>query len=282
MYAWRQAVDDATGRLLGMPFVPDHCEERGTQVKTAVAAAGKVSRTAGSVGSTKYGSDEALTVATTSAPPMEAAGSSLESGVPSVRGYFGTPFWVLVKRRSSWLVSLLFLQSASSLILQRYEGLISQHLVVALFLTMIIGTAGNAGNQATSAVIAGLGSRELRARRDCGRVLRRELRAGAVSGAMLAATAFLRVVAAAPGGLASGALAGGTTGAYHLAAAGAVALSMFLTVFGAVVVGTLAPFLLEFLGVDPTNGSSPALATLTDITGVLILCSVSSRILQVT
>lgn len=70
-----------------------------------------------------------------------------QSGSGGGESYFGTPLPRLVASRVGWLVSLLGLQSFSSLILQSYQSVIEKHIVIALFLTMLTGTAGNAGNQ---------------------------------------------------------------------------------------------------------------------------------------
>jgi magnesium transporter len=138
------------------------------------------------------------------------------------RGYFEIPFWEIVRGRTWWLVTLLLLQSMSSVILIRFESVLSRHMVLTMFLTMLTGTAGNAGNQSSSTVIAALASGELSGRRNFGRVLRRELRCAAISGALLGIAAFVRVSAS----------RGGST-----LAATAVGASMFTTVLGAVAIG---------------------------------------------
>lgn len=71
-----------------------------------------------------------------------------QSGSGGGESYFGTPLPRLVASRVGWLVSLLCLQSFSSLILQSFQSVIEKNIVIALFLTMLTGTAGNAGNQA--------------------------------------------------------------------------------------------------------------------------------------
>lgn len=70
-----------------------------------------------------------------------------QSGSGGGESYFGTPLVRLVASRVGWLVGLLGLQSFSSLILQSYQSVIERNIVIALFLTMLTGTAGNAGNQ---------------------------------------------------------------------------------------------------------------------------------------
>ena len=66
--------------------------------------------------------------------------------------YFGSRIQDLVCARGAWLAALLVLQSASSVVLGKFEGLLQRHLALALFLTMLTGTAGNAGNQTLSLI----------------------------------------------------------------------------------------------------------------------------------
>ena len=105
--------------------------------------------------------------------------------------YFGSRIQDLVCARGAWLAALLVLQSASSVVLGKFEGLLQRHLALALFLTMLTGTAGNAGNQTSALVIRGLATGEIRAGRDWRRVLWRETRVALpLSIALKAAPAF--------------------------------------------------------------------------------------------
>ncbi|CAM9657854.1 unnamed protein product [Choristocarpus tenellus] len=187
------------------------------------------------------------------------------SGSGGGESYFGTPLMRLVASRVGWLVSLLCLQSLSSVILQRYQRVIEKHIVIALFLTMLTGTAGNAGNQASCSamVIRGLATGEINAS-NARQVVLREAKAAMCAALVLSGASFLRVLL--------------TPGASILATL-AVSVAMGATVVGAVMFGTVAPILLDRFGVDPVNFASPALATLTDVSGVFILCSVASLML---
>ncbi|NDD54751.1 magnesium transporter, partial [bacterium] len=75
--------------------------------------------------------------------------------IPVDQGYFSTPIWQFVWQRGVWLVGLLILQSLSSLILSSYNDMIGKYTIIAVFLTMLIGTGGNAGNQSAIKVIRG-------------------------------------------------------------------------------------------------------------------------------
>lgn len=185
------------------------------------------------------------------------------SGSGGGESYFGTPLVQLVTARAWWLISLLMLQSLSSIILTHFSALIERHLVIALFLTMLTGTAGNAGNQSSAMVIRGLATGEIN-RRNGWKVVMRELKAALLMSVLLAAASFLRVY-----------ITPGST----LLSTVAVTLAMGVTVVGACFMGTFAPLLLDRLGLDPCNCASPALATMTDVGGVLILCAISSAML---
>ncbi|KAK4535604.1 hypothetical protein CDCA_CDCA05G1629 [Cyanidium caldarium] len=179
-----------------------------------------------------------------------------------IETYFQTRLQSFIVGRATWLVLLLLLQSLSSMILGRYSSLIERHVVLALFLTMTVGAGGNAGNQSSALVIRGLATGEIH-RGNAWRVLAREVLVGAALATILAVVGFARVISSGGGVL----------------ACVSVSLSLWITVFLAVILGTAAPLILYRLGLDPCNCASPALSTLTDIGGVLILCAVASVIL---
>lgn len=185
------------------------------------------------------------------------------SGSGGTESYFGTPLVQLVTARAWWLISLLMLQSLSSIILTHFSALIERHLVIALFLTMLTGTAGNAGNQSSAMVIRGLATGEIN-RRNGWKVVMRELKAAFFMSLLLAAASFVRVYV--------------TPGSTMMSTV-AVTIAMGVTVVAACFLGTFAPLVLDRMGLDPCNCASPALATMTDVGGVLILCAISSAML---
>lgn len=182
------------------------------------------------------------------------------------RSYFGTPLLQLIMRRSSVLTVLMFLQSLSSFVLTQYEELIQQNVFLALFLTMLTGTGGNAGNQSSSMIIRGMSTGEINDS-NMMKAFGRELLASSAIGLALAFAAFGRVM------MTAGA---DTTGAT------VVSIATFITVVLAISGGTLVPLVVERMGGDPAVTSSPILATLTDVIGVLVLCVISSKMLAVT
>jgi len=177
--------------------------------------------------------------------------------------FFGTPVLQVVTARASWLVSLLMLQSLSSIILTHFSALIERHLVIALFLTMLTGTAGNAGNQSSAMVIRGIATGEIN-RKNSWRVVWREVKAALLMSVLLAGAAFVRVY-----------ITPGST----LMSTVSVTLALSVTVVGACAFGTVAPLVMDRLGIDPANCASPALSTIVDVGGVLVLCAISSVLL---
>lgn len=176
--------------------------------------------------------------------------------------------WNIVIRRTGLLVTLLLLQSLSQFILESYEHLISFHIVVPLFLTMLVGAGGNAGNQATVRVIAGLVTGRYTIA-DTWRVLKSEIAIGLVNGVILAGIGFTRVYWMYEDG----------SGLFFSALA--ITLSLFCIVITSAVLGTLLPFLLEWIGVD-REMAAPAIQVFMDICGVLITCVVSTMIIPET
>lgn len=181
--------------------------------------------------------------------------------------YFATRTQSLIASRAPWLVGLLILQSASSLILGRFGDLIQRHVLLAFFLTTVVGAGGNSGSQSAAMLIVGLARGEIDEVRDFWRVLGREMFVAMILGAMLACVAFVRVLF----------LGGGTDVVYMSSIT--IALALLLTVMAASVMGSATPMVLKRFGVDPALGSGPALATLTDICGAMILCVTATLIL---
>jgi magnesium transporter len=181
---------------------------------------------------------------------------------PMEYSYFATSFWLLIRQRLPWLIGLLLLQSFSSLILASYGSLINQYAIITFFLTMLIGTGGNAGNQSATLVIRGLTTKEI-TRQNGLKLLMREFSMSLVMAGILATVSFIRVWFT----------------AHALLYAIVISLSLFLIVVTSILMGTFIPILLERLGIDPAHSATPFLATLMDILGVLIYCFICSRFL---
>lgn len=159
--------------------------------------------------------------------------------------------------RLPWLVGLLVFLTVSSAILEYYDGLLQKHLIIALYLTALVGCGGNAGSQAASLVLQALATGELvPSLKDLGSVLWKELQVSLGIAFVLAAGVALRIL-----------LFGGP-----MSDAAAIAVAMAITVSFSVIFGASAPLVLKRLGADPAKVSGPLLSTVIDIAGVLVAC----------
>ncbi|MFA6991149.1 MAG: magnesium transporter [Candidatus Babeliales bacterium] len=181
---------------------------------------------------------------------------------PMEHSYFATPTWQLVRQRIPWLIGLLLLQSFSSMILLQYNSMISSYAIITLFLTMLIGTGGNAGNQSATLVIRGLTTKEI-TRQNGIKMLVREMGISLILASIIVLVGFTRVFYT----------------SHDIVSTIAITLSLFLIIVTSITLGTLIPLVLERFNLDPAHSAAPFLTTLMDILGVLIYCVVCSRIL---
>jgi len=155
------------------------------------------------------------------------------------------------------------MQSMSSFVLEGYKDLIQQHLVVTLFLTMLVGAGGNAGNQSAIQVIRGLATGQLSTHARCvQRTLWQQTRVGGLLALGLSAVGFMRVW-----------LSTGST-----LSALAISSALFLIVLLSVVIGAGLPFALTALGLDSVNAGT-SIQVIMDILGVAITCFTCQLIL---
>jgi magnesium transporter len=186
--------------------------------------------------------------------------------------YAEVGFWSMLRKRGGWLSALFLGEMLTATAMGHYEAEISRAVVLALFVPLIISSGGNSGSQAASLIIRALALKELRLR-DWVRVFRRELLSGVVLGSGLGAIGFGRIFLWQRFGF-------GDYGPHHLL----VGLTVWLSLVGVVTFGTLAgsllPFLLRRLGFDPATCSAPFVATLVDVTGLVIYFQVAATLLR--
>ncbi len=144
-------------------------------------------------------------------------------------------------------------------------------MVLALFVPLIISSGGNSGSQATTLVIRAMALGEVRLR-DWWRVIRREFLAGLGLGAVLAVIGFLRIV--------TWEHLFHTYGDHYLGVAATVALSLVGVVLWGTMAGSMLPFILRRLGFDPASASAPFVATLVDVSGLVIYFTMAAMILR--
>ncbi|CAN5762505.1 magnesium transporter [soil metagenome] len=190
--------------------------------------------------------------------------------------YIRLPVLKVVGKRAPWLVILLFGEMLTATAMANYEEHIASAVVLAVFLPLIIASGGNSGSQASTLIIRAMALGEVTLA-DWWRVMRREFQAGMALGAILGVIGFLRIAVWQTVGSQMGYEMYGEY--WHL-----VALTIGLSLTGVVLWGSLAgsmlPFVLRRLGADPATSSAPFVATLVDVTGVIIYFSLAVFIMR--
>lgn len=185
--------------------------------------------------------------------------------------YMEIRFLEMVRKRGGWLSVLLVGEMLTTTAMSYFEDAIARAVVLALFIPLIISSGGNSGSQATSLIIRALAVREI-GLRDWWRVLLRELRFGAALGLLLGTIGFLRIVL--------WPARDQLYGPHALMVAVTVSISLVGVVGFGSVVGAMLPFLLRRLGFDPATASAPFVATLVDVTGLVIYFTAASILLR--
>jgi magnesium transporter len=177
----------------------------------------------------------------------------------------------LVRKRAGWL-SILFLgEMLTATAMGYFEHEIARAVVLALFVPLIISSGGNSGSQATTLVIRAMALGEVKLR-DWWRVLARELGAGLALGAVLGTIGLIRILV--------WQAVGHPYGEHYIWIALTVAVSLIGVVLWGSVSGSMLPFVLRRAGLDPASASAPFVATLVDVTGLIIYFSVASLMLR--
>ena len=185
--------------------------------------------------------------------------------------YLKVAFGRMVRKRAGWLAALFIGEMLTATAMAFFQDEIAKAVILALFVPLIISSGGNSGSQASTLVIRAMALGEVTLR-DWWRVIRREVATGLVLGLVLGAIGFLRIT-----------LWHAITGIYgeHYLL---VAMTVFASLIGVVTFGTMAgsllPFVLRKLGFDPASASAPFVATLVDVTGLIIYFTVASIILR--
>ena len=185
--------------------------------------------------------------------------------------YLEVSFFEMLKKRVVWLAVLFVGESFTAAAMGRFENEIAKAVVLSLFIPLIISSGGNSGSQASTLVIRAMALGEVTLS-DWWRVVHREVVQGFSMGLILAVIGFGRVV------LWQTFLH--SYGEHYLLVAGTVAMSVVGVVMFGTIVGSMLPFLLKRIGLDPASASAPFVATLVDVTGIVIYFSFASLILK--
>ncbi len=187
------------------------------------------------------------------------------------RPYMEVPLFTLFRKRIGWLVILFVGEMFTATALGYFEDEISKAVVLALFLPLIISSGGNAGSQASTLIIRAMALGEVKLR-DWWRVMRRELICGLLLGVALGLIGFFRI--------ALWSLFSTMYGAHSFL----VAVTIFLALIGVVLwgslMGSMLPLILKKCGLDPAVSSAPFVATLVDVTGLVIYFTIAIFVLH--
>jgi len=185
--------------------------------------------------------------------------------------YLRTELVNLIRKRAGWLTLLMVGEMLTAWAMTRYEDEIAKAVVLAVFVPLIISSGGNSGSQASTLVIRAMAMGEVRLA-DWPQVLLRELGSGLALGSLLGLIGFSRV--------AVWEWAFHAYGPHYLGIAGTVALSLLGVVVLGCVAGSMLPFVLRFFRFDPASASAPFVATLVDVSGLIVYFTVASLLLQ--
>ncbi|WP_027054192.1 magnesium transporter [Mesorhizobium erdmanii] len=186
--------------------------------------------------------------------------------------YMKMSFLSMIKKRGGWLCALFISEMLTANAMQSYEGELEKAIVLTLFIPLIMSSGGNSGSQATSLVIRALALREI-GLRDWWRVALRELPTGLVLGAMLGVVGIVRIALWQYMGFYD------YGPHWPLIATTVGAALVGIVTFGSLS-GSMLPFALKRIGFDPASASAPFVATLVDVTGLVIYFSVALVILR--
>jgi magnesium transporter len=179
----------------------------------------------------------------------------------------------MIRKRARWLTILLIGEMLTATALGFFQHALDQATVLALFLPLIISSGGNSGSQASTLVIRAMALGEVRIA-DWWLVFRREIIIGAVLGAILGSVASIRVIVWGYFGAYEGA-----AGDHFVMVGLTVAVSLVGCVLWGTLMGSMLPFILRKVGADPASASAPLVATLVDVSGIIIYFTIASIIL---
>ncbi|NTU69062.1 MAG: magnesium transporter [Chlorobiaceae bacterium] len=185
--------------------------------------------------------------------------------------YIDVPLLELVKKRGVWLVVLFLSEMLTASAMSYFEGELAKAIVLATFIPLVISSGGNSGSQAATLIIRSLSLGEITIR-DWWSVMRRELLSGLLLGGMLGLLGLFRVVLWSM-------ILGQFTKVWLLIGI-TVGTSLVGIVLWGTITGSMLPLLLKRLGLDPATSSAPFVATLVDVTGIVIYFTVASLVLR--
>ena len=184
---------------------------------------------------------------------------------PSDEEYLKESVVSLAKHRILWLLVLMISATFTGLVIKKYEDILQSAVYLATFIPMLMDTGGNAGSQSATLVIRGIALEEIEFS-DIFKVIWKELRVSILVGFILSAVNFIRIYYFTNSGLETSLV---------------VAISMFLTVIMAKVVGGVLPLVAKSLKIDPAIMASPLITTIVDTAALIIFFKLSVIFLHI-
>ena len=184
--------------------------------------------------------------------------------------YLDLPVHKLVWKRAGWLVILFIGELLTASVMQYYEEQLAQMIVLALFLPLMISSGGNSGSQASTLVIQAMATGEVKVR-DWWRVFRREVVSGLSLGIILGVIGFCRIYI-------WHLIFPNLYGEHWIMVGSTVSFALIGIVLWGSLIGSMLPFILRRLGADPATSSAPFVATIVDVTGLMIYLTIASWI----
>lgn len=185
--------------------------------------------------------------------------------------YLDTPFLALVKKRALWLCVLFLGELLTASAMGHFEDELKRAIVLSLFIPLIISSGGNSGSQAATLIIRAMSIGEI-GLGHWWRIMRRELMAGLMLGSILGVLGLARIVI--------GAQFSDAYGEHYLLVGFTVATTLVGIVLWGTLSGSMLPFLLKRLGLDPAVSSAPFVATMVDVTGLILYFSIAVVVLR--
>jgi len=185
--------------------------------------------------------------------------------------YTKTSLLEMVKKRSGWLIILFFGQMLTATAMAYFEDELAKAVMLALFIPLIISSGGNTGSQAASLIIRSLALGELRLK-NWWYVMRKEIFSGLFLGFILGLIGFLRIFVWQKTGIYD-------YGDFWMWVGLSVSLSLVFVVLWGTLSGSMIPFILKKLKLDPATASAPFVATFVDVTGLIIFFTIAALLL---
>ena len=185
--------------------------------------------------------------------------------------YIQTPWFEMIKKRGLWLIVLFFLQLITASVMGFYEIEIEKAVVLALFIPLIISSGGNSGSQAATLIIRAMALQEITLK-DWWIVMRKELVTGLFLGSLLGIIGFFRIMLWHKMGWFD-------YGQYWFFVGISAGISLAMIVLWGTLSGSMVPFILKKFNLDPATSSAPFVATLVDVTGLIIYFSIAGLFL---